>query len=106
VRLGSQGVDFTFKPDQPQAGIFLSLLDGTSNHTDVVVQESRRREIDPFVYKYVGVSGVDMPRIVQVGCRTDLLFADLARKNLLLAAGVAGLCWVRVSLVTLYCVAC
>ena len=47
VRLGSQGVEFTFKPDQPQAGTFLRLLDGHSNHTDVVVQESRRREIDP-----------------------------------------------------------
>jgi PAS domain S-box-containing protein len=91
VCLGSQGVDFTFEPDQPQAGVFLRLLDGNSNHTDVVVQESRRREIDPSVYKYVGVSGVDMPRIVQVGYRTDSLFADLARKNLLLAAAVVGL---------------
>ncbi|MHC1763646.1 MAG: PAS domain S-box protein [Verrucomicrobiia bacterium] len=91
VCLGSQGVEFTFKPEQPQAGVFLRLLDGSSNHTDVVVQESRRREIDSSIYKYVGVSGVDTPRIVEVGYRTDSLLADLAWKNLLLAAGVSGL---------------
>ena len=91
VRLGSQGVEFTFTPDQPQAGTFLRLLEGHSNHTDVVVQESRRREVDPSVFKFVGVSGVDMPRIVQVGYRTDSLLADLAWKNSLLAAGIAGL---------------
>ena len=43
------------------------------------------------VYKYVGVSGVDRPRIVQVGYRTDSLLAELALKNYLLAAGVAAL---------------
>jgi two-component system sensor histidine kinase/response regulator len=91
VRYGSQGVEFTFKADQPQAGVFLRLLDGHANHTDVLVQESRRREIDPFVYKYVGVSGVDRPRIVEVGYKTDSLLADLAHKNLLLAVAVAGL---------------
>jgi PAS domain S-box-containing protein len=91
VEVGSEGVDFTFSADQPQAGVFLRLLDGHRNHTDVVVQESRRREIDPSIYKYVGVSGVDAPRIVQVGYRTESLFARLALKNSLLAAGVAGL---------------
>ncbi len=91
VCLGSQGVEFTFRPEQPQAGAFLSLLDGHSNHTNVVVQESRRREIDPATYKYVAVSGVDMPRIVQVGYRTDSLLAQLALKNLVVAGGVAGL---------------
>jgi hypothetical protein len=55
----------------------------------VVVQESRRREIDPHVFKYVGVSGVDIPRIVQVGYRTESLFADIASKNFLLVAGIA-----------------
>ena len=91
VCLGSQGVDFTFTPDQPQAGVFLRLLNGHTNHTDVVVQESRRREIDPFIYKYVAVSGVDMPRIVEVGYKTESLLAVLSRKNLLLALGVAAL---------------
>jgi two-component system, sensor histidine kinase and response regulator len=91
VYLGTEGVEFTFKADQPQAGVFLRLLDGGRDHADFVVQESRKREIDLFVYKYVGVSGVDRPRIVEVGYRTDSLLADLALKNYLLAAGVAGL---------------
>ena len=89
--MGTEGVEFTFKADQPQAGVFLRLLDGGRDHTDVVVQESRKREIDNLVYKYVGVSGVDRPRIVQVGYRTDSLLAELAFKNYLLAAGVAAL---------------
>ncbi|WP_406694780.1 response regulator [Singulisphaera sp. Ch08] len=91
VDLGSEGQEFTFKADQPQAGVFLRLLPGRPDHLDVVVQESRKREIDPFVYKYVGVSGVDAPRIVEVGYKTDSLFAELARKNSLVAAGVASL---------------
>jgi PAS domain S-box-containing protein len=91
VYLGTEGVEFTFKPDQPQAGVFLRLLDGSRDHADLVVQESRKREIDSFVYKYVGVSGVDRSRIVEVGYRTDSLLADLALKNYLLATGVAGL---------------
>src|SRR5262252_3661657 len=43
VCFGSEGIEFTFKPEQAQAGVFLRLLDGYSNHTDVVVQESRKR---------------------------------------------------------------
>jgi two-component system, sensor histidine kinase and response regulator len=91
VRLGTEDVEFTFQADQPQAGVFLRLLDGHRDHVDVVVQESRKREIDPFVYKYVGVSGVDRPRIVEVGYKTDSLLAELALKNYLLAVGIAGL---------------
>jgi PAS domain S-box-containing protein len=91
VYVGTEDVEFTFKPDQPQAGVFLRLLDGGPGHAQVVVQESRVREIDPFVYKYVGVSGVDRPRIVEVGYKTESLLAEHARKNYLLAAGVAGL---------------
>jgi PAS domain S-box-containing protein len=89
--LTTEAVEFTFKPDQPQAGVFLRLLDDWPDHTDFVVQESRKREIDSFVYKYVGVSGVDRSRIVEVGYKTDSLLADLALKNYLLAAGVASL---------------
>ena len=91
VTLGSQGVEFTFSPDQPQAGAFLRLLGAEGSRKDIVVQDSRPREIDPKVYKYVATSGVDMPRIVQVGYRTESLMAALSRKNLLLALGVAGL---------------
>jgi PAS domain S-box-containing protein len=91
VYIGSEGVEFTFQPDQPQAGVFLRLLDGNRDHVNFVIQESRKREIDSFVFKYVGVSGVDRPRIVEVGYKTDSLLADLTMKNYLLAAGVAGL---------------
>lgn len=91
VYLGTEDVEFTFKADQAQAGEFLPLLARGADRADIVVQESRKREIDDHVYKYVGVSGVDRPRIVEVGYRTDSLLADLAFKNYLLAAGVAGL---------------
>jgi hypothetical protein len=60
-------IDFTFSPDpdeQPQAHIFYPLL---SQKDGVVIQEARQREVDPKVFKYVGVSGIDRPRIVQVG---------------------------------------
>ena len=65
--LTNTGVDFSFSPDrtrQPQASAFWALIDGRQN---VVVQEARKREIDDRVFKYVGVAGVDKPRIVQVG---------------------------------------
>jgi two-component system sensor histidine kinase/response regulator len=89
--LNSTRTEFTFKPDQPQAGVFLSLLNGRSDHVETVVQESRQREIDPYVYKYVGVSGIDGPRIVEVGYKADSLLEDLAVKSSLQAAVVAGL---------------
>jgi hypothetical protein len=67
VYLTNTGIDFTFSPDpakQPQASAFWSLLDGRDK---IVVQETRKRELDDRVFKYVGVAGVDKPRIVQVG---------------------------------------
>jgi methyl-accepting chemotaxis protein len=64
---------FVFSPDaarQPQAHVFWRLLeDGGSG----VVQEARRREIDDRIFKYVGVGGVDGPRIVQVGREATFL---------------------------------
>jgi hypothetical protein len=65
--LTNTGKDFTFSPDpakQPQASVFWPLLEGKQR---VVIQEARKREIDDQVFKYVGVAGVDKPRIVQVG---------------------------------------
>lgn len=65
--LTNTGVDFTFSPDpakQPQASVFWPLLEGKEN---IVVQRARKREIDDQVFKYVGVAGIDKPRIVQVG---------------------------------------
>ena len=61
------GVDFTFDPDpaiQPQAHVFHALLTGDAKR---VIQEARVREIDDEMMKYVGVPGIDHPRIVQVG---------------------------------------
>lgn len=51
----SEDFEFTFYPDPskaPQASGFWPLLEG---------------EVDDRVFKYVGVTGVDKPRIVQVG---------------------------------------
>ena len=65
--LTNTGMDFTFSRDpakQPQASAFWALIDGSKK---IVIQEPRRREIDDKVFKYVGVAGVDKPRIVQVG---------------------------------------
>ncbi|MBW4520489.1 MAG: response regulator [Scytolyngbya sp. HA4215-MV1] len=66
-------IDFTFSPDpkkQPQAYIFWDLISGKQK---TVVQEARRREVDTQVFKYVGVAGVDRPRIVQVGYHAKFL---------------------------------
>ena len=65
--LTNTGVDFTFSPDpgkQPQASAFWPLINGSK---DVVVQRAHKREIDEQILNYVGVAGVDKPRIVQVG---------------------------------------
>jgi hypothetical protein len=65
--LTNTGVDFTFTPDsakQPQASSFWPLIDGSK---EIVIQGARKREIDDHIFKYVGVGGVDKPRIVQVG---------------------------------------
>ena len=61
---------FRFNPDpavQPQASAFYPLLSSPADSDDVVAQEARVREIDNEIFKYVGVSGVDRPGIVQVG---------------------------------------
>jgi hypothetical protein len=65
--LTNTGIDFTFSPDaakQPQASEFWPLITGSKV---VVIQRARKREIDDKIFKYVGVAGVDKPRIVQVG---------------------------------------
>ena len=61
------GLDFAF-PTDPDAGTqaapFADLLLG--NH-QVVTQSMQPREADGELFQYVGVSGIDQPRIVQVG---------------------------------------
>ncbi len=71
--LTNEDVAFTFANDpeqQPQASAFWPLIEGTK---EVVIQDARKREIDDRVFKYVGVAGVDKPRIVQVGVSTEHL---------------------------------
>lgn len=61
------GVNFKFPLDPnaaSQAAPFADLILGNEN---VVVQDFQSRELDQKLYKYVGVSGIDKPRIVQVG---------------------------------------
>ena len=63
-------VAFRFDPDpgvQPQASVFHPLLSSPPDSDDVVAQGAQVREIDNEVFKYVGVSGADRRRIVQVG---------------------------------------
>ena len=69
----SRNAEFTFSPDpeeQPQASLFWPLL---TDEEEAVVQEAREREIDDRLFKYVGVGGVDQPRIVQVGFEATYL---------------------------------
>ncbi len=66
-------VPFAFSPDpneQPQAYVFYQLLEQENGE---VVQSAQVRELDSKLYKYVGVSGVDSPRIVQVGVEATYL---------------------------------
>ena len=65
--LTNTDIDFVFSSDpaeQPQASAFWPLIEGKR---DVVIQKSRKREIDDRIFKYVAVGGVDKPRIVQIG---------------------------------------
>ena len=65
--LTNTGIDFTFSSDakkQPQASAFWPLITGAKA---VVIQNARKREIDNKIFKFVGVAGVNKPRIVQVG---------------------------------------
>ena len=59
--------NFKFPTDSSgssQASTFATLLDGSES---VVVQGLVERELDGNSYKYVGVSGTDKSRIVQIG---------------------------------------
>ncbi len=67
-------IPFQFKmspSEQPQAYKFYSLLDVPPDSFAVVTQPAQVREVDNEVYKFVGTSGVDHQRIVQVGNRLD-----------------------------------
>ena len=55
--------DFTFGDNAPSRD-FLPLLTGAQK---AIVQKTQPRPSDQQIFKYVGVAGVDKPRIVQVG---------------------------------------
>ena len=70
-------VPFRFHADpavQPQASKFHTLLMAPLDGEDFITQPAQVREIDQEVFKFVGVGGVDQPRIVQVG--DALVFSD------------------------------
>ncbi len=61
------GANFKFPTDvnaKSQAAPFAALLSGAKK---IVVQGVQPRELDAAPFRYVGVAGVDGPRIVQVG---------------------------------------
>ncbi len=67
------GMEFTFTDDavkNPQSSIFYPLLNGKAR---VVVQPAASRDEDGKIFKYVAVTGVDKPRIVQVGFEATAL---------------------------------
>jgi PAS domain S-box-containing protein len=55
---------------QPQASSFQSLLTGGAATVDV---DARARDTDGKIFKYVAVTGVDQPRIVQIGHDAEIL---------------------------------
>jgi hypothetical protein len=70
------GTEFAF-PTDPDAGTqaapFAALLTGDEK---VVIQDAQPRELDAAIFKYVGVAGIDQPRIVQVGVSAAELESD------------------------------
>ncbi|MCY4000886.1 MAG: hypothetical protein OXF06_07830 [Bacteroidetes bacterium] len=65
-----QPINFRFSDDstaQPQASAFFPLLSANIDSDECITQAAQTREIDWDIFKYVGVSGIDQPRIVQVG---------------------------------------
>jgi PAS domain S-box-containing protein len=87
--------DFIFSTDQAQARAFLPLLNdserrGYGPHEEVVIQDVRRREITPELYKYAGVGGVDRSRIVQVGYEATPLKSHLRNGALFIAFLMLG----------------
>lgn len=66
-----KGTSFQFPTDREadgQAAAFSALLDGSDS---VVVQDACERDLDGAHFRYVGVAGIDKPRIVQVGVRAE-----------------------------------
>ena len=72
IVLGSAEMDFAFPTDpdgDSQAAPFAQLLRGRET---VVIQDPAPRALDGRVFQYVGVAGVDCPRIIQVGAAAEV----------------------------------
>ncbi len=68
---GNGPYQFSSNPStHPQSSAFWGLLSG---QTEVVKQATGPRDVDGKIFKYVGVAGVDKPRIVQLGYRGDYI---------------------------------
>ncbi|MBC9784037.1 methyl-accepting chemotaxis protein [Heliobacterium chlorum] len=67
VQLTSTGTNVNFNFGSDPKGQAYEFMDLISGKRQVVAQPAQKRTIDPEVYKYVGVSGWDSPRIVQIG---------------------------------------
>ncbi len=62
---GEASFKFPTDPEaDSQAAPFAALLGGAEA---IVIQNTQPRDLDGALFKYVGVAGVDQPRIVQVG---------------------------------------
>jgi serine phosphatase RsbU (regulator of sigma subunit) len=73
IYIGLEAIEFQFSPDadqQPQSHEFHPLLD---SRVSPVIQSFGPRDRDGENFKYVGVPGVDKPRIIQVGVGEHLL---------------------------------
>ncbi len=67
IVLGTDHIGFVFPTDpgaETQSAPFAALLDGSET---IVVQDPQPREADGKLFQYVGVGGIDRPRIVQIG---------------------------------------
>lgn len=71
--INTMGREFVFSENSeamPQASAFWKLLEPEAKP---VIQEFQKREIDDRRFTYVGVPGVDQPRIVQIGAGERLV---------------------------------
>lgn len=99
---------FTFSPDpklQPQSSAFWPLLTGEKQ---IVNQSMQPRDLDGKLFRYVGVAGVDKPRIVQVGYSGRWIEsvhqkfgAERLAQSLIKAKSLKSMYWVQPALDTL-----
>jgi len=72
IYIGTEDYDFTFRDDpesRPQSSEFYKLLEGE----EVVSQYFQPRDYDDKIFAYVGVTGSDKPRVVQIGLSEEVL---------------------------------